>query len=208
MDSFEWNKIAGWTLGAVVVVMGITIVTGTMFTPEKPAKPGYIVEGVEEEAAPAAAPAEKPIEFYLASANVKAGEGQFKKCAVCHTIGKGQAHGIGPNLWGIVGNHHAHEGDFDYSPAMKATAGKTWDWDALSAWIENPAKYIPNNKMGFAGLGNPQDRANLIAYLNSQSDAPLPLPAAPAEAEAAAPADAAPAAAPADADAEAAPAAE
>lgn len=202
MDSFEWNKLAGWTLGAVVVVMGITIVTGAMFTPDKPAKPGYIVEGVEEEAAPAAAaPAEKPIEFYLASANVKGGEAQFKKCAVCHTIGKGEAHGIGPNLWGIVGNHHAHESDFDYSDAMKATSSKTWDWDALSAWIENPAKYIPNNKMGFAGLANPQDRANLIAYLNSQSDSPLPLPAAPADAAPAA--GAAPAA-----DAAAAPAAE
>ncbi len=205
MDSYEFNKIAGWVLTALVTVLGLSILTGAMFPIHKPEQPAFIVEGVEEAGAAGgdAAAAEKPIEFYLANADVTKGEAQFKKCASCHTIEKGGANGIGPNLYGIVGNHHAHLSSFGYSDAMKATVGKAWDWDALSHWIQNPKKYIPGNKMSFAGIGKPEDRANLLAYMNTKSDKPLPTPAVPAEAPAAAPAEGA--AAPA-ADAAAAPA--
>lgn len=205
MDSYEFNKIAGWVLTALVTVLGLSILTGAMFPVHKLEKPAFIVEGVEEEGAAAGGGevAEKPIAAYLASADIAKGEAQFKKCASCHTIDKGGASGIGPNLYGVVGGHHAHISSFGYSDAMKATAGKNWDWDALSHWIQNPKKYIPGNKMSFAGIGKPEDRANLIAFLNSKSDSPLPMPAVPAEAPAAeAPAAEAPAA-----DAAAAPAA-
>ena len=212
MDSYEWNKIAGWVLAAAISVLGLSILTGYMFPTHGPEKPAFVVEGVEAEgeAAGGAAAADKPIEFYLASADVAKGEAQFKKCASCHTIDKGGAAGIGPNLYGIVGASHAHSGGFGYSDAMKAVSGKKWDWKALSEWIANPKKAIPGNKMSFAGISKPEDRANLIAFLNSKSDSPLPAPAVPAEEPApaadaaAAPADAA--AAPA-ADAAAAPAA-
>ncbi len=212
MDSYEWNKIAGWVLAAAISVLGLSILTGYMFPTHGPEKPAFVVEGVEAEgeAAGGAAAADKPIEFYLASADVAKGEAQFKKCASCHTINKGGAAGIGPNLYGIVGASHAHSGGFGYSDAMKTVSGKKWDWKALSEWIANPKKAIPGNKMSFAGISKPEDRANLIAFLNSKSDSPLPAPAVPAEEPApaadaaAAPADAA--AAPA-ADAAAAPAA-
>ncbi|MFN7398113.1 MAG: c-type cytochrome, partial [Sandaracinobacter sp.] len=76
---------------------------------------------------------------------------------------------------------------------------KVWDGPGLAAGLSNPKQYLPGNKMSFAGISKPEDRANLIAYLNSKSDAPLPAPAAPAEAApaTAAAAAAAPAAAPA-----------
>lgn len=217
MDSYEWNKIAGWVLAAAISVLGLSILTGYMFPTHGPEKPAFVVEGVEAEgeAAGGAAAADKPIEFYLASADVAKGEAQFKKCASCHTIDKGGAAGIGPNLYGIVGASHAHSGGFGYSDAMKAVSDKKWDWKALSEWIANPKKAIPGNKMSFAGISKPEDRANLIAFLNSKSDSPLPAPAVPAEEPApaadaaAAPADAAaaPAAAAPAADAAAAPAA-
>lgn len=207
MDSYEFNKIAGWVLTALVTALGLSILTGAMFPVHKLEKPAFIVEGVEEEggASGGGDVAEKPIAAYLATADIAKGEAQFKKCASCHTIDKGGASGIGPNLYGIVGGHHAHLASFGYSDAMKATSGKNWDWDALSHWIQNPKKYIPGNKMSFAGIGKPEDRANLIAFLNSKSDSPLPMPAVPVEAPAAAApaADAAPAPA---ADAAAAPA--
>ena len=209
MDSYEFNKIAGWVLAAMISVLGLSILTGYMFSPHAPEKPGYVVEGVEEESSGgSAAAAEKPISFYMASADAAKGEQQFKKCAACHTIAKGGPAGIGPNLWGIIGAVHAHMSGFGYSSAMEGTHDKTWDWDSLSHWIENPKKYIPGNKMSFAGLSKPQDRADLLAYLNSQSDSPKPLPTAPAEAApaAAAPAEAAPATAEAAPVAEAAPA--
>jgi cytochrome c len=211
VDSYEWNKIAGWVLAAAISVLGLSILTGYMFPVHLPEQPAYVVQGVEVEAAGpgAAAEAEKPIEFFLASADIAKGEAQFKKCASCHSVDKGGAQGIGPNLYGIVGDKHAHIPGFGYSDAMKATGDKIWDWQSLSAWLSNPKKYIPGNKMSFAGISKPEDRANLIAYLNSKDDSPLPMPAVPAEAAAApvgaaqadaAPADAAPAeVAPADA---------
>jgi cytochrome c len=199
VDSYEWNKIAGWVLAAAISVLGLSILTGYLFPVHYPETPAYVVQGVEAEAGSGAAAteAEKPIEFYLASADPAKGEAQFKKCASCHSIDKGGAAGIGPNLYGIVGDKHGHSAGFAYSDALKATGDKIWDWQSLAAWLANPKKYIPGNKMSFAGISKPEDRANLIAYLNTKDDSPLPIPAAPAEA-AAAPADGA-AAAPADA---------
>jgi cytochrome c len=196
VDSYEWNKIAGWVLAAAISVLGLSILTGYMFPVHYPKTPAYVVQGVEAEASAGggAAEAEKPIEFYLASADPAKGEAQFKKCASCHSIDKGGAAGIGPNLYGIVGAKHGHMPGFGYSDAMKASGDKVWDWQTLAAWLSNPKKYIPGNKMSFAGIGKPEDRANLIAYLNTKSDSPQPVPAAPAEAAAAAPADGAPAA--------------
>ncbi len=192
MDSFEWNKIAGWVLAALIAVLGLSTVTGMVYAPHKPEKPGYVVEGVEVEgeAGGAAAEAEKPIAFYLATANLEKGANSFKKCAACHTINQGGANGIGPNLYATVGKNHAHIAGFAYSSAMTDTKGKTWDFDGLNEWLKSPKAYIPGNKMSFAGLGKPQERADVIAYLNAQGSN-LPLPAVPAEVVAGAPADAA-----------------
>ena len=194
MDSFEWNKIAGWVLTAAIAVLVLSIGTGMIFSPHALEKPGYVVEGVELDSAVGApvAEAEKPIAFYLASADVAKGENSFKKCAACHTIVPGGANGIGPNLHAIVGKTHAHAAGFAYSSAMLETKGKTWGFDELNAWLKSPKAYIPGNKMSFAGLGKPGDRANVIAYLNAQGSN-LPLPAVPAEVAAAAPVDGAPA---------------
>ena len=77
----------------------------------------------------------------------------------------------------------AHPG-FAFSDALKGKGGN-WDWDTMSAWLTSPKKFAPGTKMTFAGLSNPQDRANVMAFLNSRDASPLPLPAAPAEAAAA-----------------------
>lgn len=185
MNGYQWYTIGGWILAALIALVGVSIVTTAMFTPAPLKSPAYVVQGVVTEAATAgaAAEAEPPITALLASADIARGENQFKKCAACHTIDKGGAQGIGPNLYGIVGAKHAHIAGFGYSSAMAETGSKVWDWEGLSAWLKNPRAYIPGNKMSFAGLAKAQDRADLIAYLNSKSDAPLPLPAAPAPAE-------------------------
>lgn len=183
MDSFEQNKIAGWFLASAVLILGLSIFSGIVFE-QRPLKPGekYKVEGVVEEAT-AAAPVEKPIAFFLAAADPAKGEAQFKKCTSCHNVAKGGANGIGPNLWGVVGRDVGKHPGYAYSDAVAGHGGK-WDWDAISHWLTNPKTYIAGNKMAFGGIGKPEDRADLIAYLNTQSDAPLPKPAAPAEAAA------------------------
>lgn len=210
MDSYEFNKIAGWVLAALVSALGLSILTGYMFPVHPLEKPAFVVEGVEVASAGGeAAEAEQPIAAFMQTADIAKGEATFKKCAACHSIEKGGAAGIGPNLYGVVGSKHAQRAGFGYSDAMKATSDKVWDWDSLSAWLQNPKKYIPGNKMAFAGIGKPEERANLLAYLNSKADAPMPMPAAPVAAAEAAPAEEAAEAAPeAAAEAEADPEAE
>jgi cytochrome c len=174
------NTIAGWVLGAGIVALGATIVTGEMFRQERPEKMGYPVAGVEEPGEAGAAAAEQPAAFYLASADAQAGEQVFKKCAACHVATKGGANGTGPDLWGVVGSGIAKRPTgFAYSPALSGKGGN-WDWNNLFAWLKSPRDFAPGTKMTFAGLPKPEDRANVIAFLNKQSDAPLPLPAKPA----------------------------
>jgi len=178
------NTIAGWVLFAGVVALGSSIVAGEIFHAERPEKMGFPIEGVvvEGEAGEAA----KPIEFYLASADAAKGEQVFKKCAACHNADKGGSNALGPNLWGVLGEPVGKGHGFAFSDAL-ASKGGTWDWNNLSDWLANPKKFAPGTKMTFAGLSNPQERADIIAFLNAHSDAPRPLPAAPAaSAEAAA----------------------
>ena len=123
----------------------------------------------------------KPVEFYLASADPAKGEAVFKKCAACHVAAAGGANGIGPNLWAVVGGPIGkHAPGFAYSEALSGKGGN-WDWKSLDDWLSSPRAFAPGTKMTFAGLGDPQDRANVIAYLNKQGSN-LPIPAAPAEA--------------------------
>jgi cytochrome c len=172
------NTIAGWVLFAGIIVLGASIVTGEVFHAERPEKMGFPIEGVVLEGE-GGAEAAKPIDFSIADATK--GEQVFKKCAACHNAEKGGANALGPNLWGVLGKPHGHVAGFAYSDALKGKPGN-WDFASLSEWLANPKKYAPGTKMTFAGLSNPQDRADVIAYLNSKSDAPQPLPAAPAAA--------------------------
>lgn len=180
------NTIAGWVLAGGIVALGLTIVTGEYFHAERPEKMGYVVEGVEAEAGAGAAEAEKPIEFYLASADPAKGEQVFKKCAACHNADKGGPNTLGPNLWAVLGEPIGKgAGGFPFSDALSSKGG-AWEWASLSDWLHNPKKFAPGTKMTFAGLSKPEDRANVIAFLNQHSDAPKPVPAAPADAGAAA----------------------
>lgn len=192
------NIVLGWALAAGIVALGLSSVTNKIFGGDHVEKAGFAVASAEGGGGGAAA--EEPIETRLAAADVAAGEAVFQKCAACHTANAGGANGIGPNLHGIVGasiGHHA--AGFAYSDALTSHGGN-WDWTNLDHWLTSPRRFANGTKMSFAGLSNPQDRANLIAWLNSQgSNLPLPAaPAAPAADAAAAPADGA-AATPADA---------
>ncbi|WP_340315360.1 c-type cytochrome [Rhizorhabdus argentea] len=192
------NTIAGWALAGGIAALGLSILSGEYFKAERPEKMGYVVEGVEEEGdAGGAAVADKPIAFYLASADPAKGADVFKKCAACHNAEKGGPNALGPNLWNVVGEGiGVGANGFAFSDALKSVGG-TWDFDKLNAWLKSPKAFAPGTKMTFAGLSKPEDRANVIAYLNKQSDAPKPMPAVPAEAAPAAGAPADNAAAPA-----------
>lgn len=184
------NTIAGWVLGAAIVALGASIVTGEVFKAERPETMGYPIEGVELEGE-GGGEAEQPIAAFLQSADAGAGEQVFKKCAACHTINQGGANGLGPNLYGTMGAPLAHVAGFAYSDALKSKGG-TWTWEAMSDWLKSPKAFAPGTKMTFAGLSKPEDRANLMVYMNAQgSNIPLPPPPAAADNPAAAAAEAA-----------------
>jgi cytochrome c len=198
MDSFEWNKIIGAVLGSVLFILVIKVVTEVIYEPEKPAKPGYVVEGVVEEGpAGAAAPVEEKMPDWgtvLASADAANGKTISVKCEQCHDTSAAKTNKIGPALYGVVGRARASVAGFDYSSAMKGKGG-SWTFDELFKFVKSPQTYIPGTKMSFAGLSREKDRIDLIAFLRTNTDSPVAIPApAPAAAPTAAPA--APAAAP------------
>jgi cytochrome c len=194
MDSFEWNKIFGAVLGTALFVAALNLLVGGLMEPEKAAKPGMEVAVAEDQPSTGpTAPVEEPKPDWgtvIPVADVAAGEKIHVRCQQCHDFAKGGPNKIGPNLYGIVGNSHAHAADFPYSPGMAALKDKTWGYDELDAFIKNPKVAVPGTKMSFAGLSKQQDRVNLIAFLRTVSDSPIAIPAPnPAAPAPAAPAD-------------------
>ena len=179
----RFNTIAGWTLFGGIVALGLTSVSRHYFEADKDHRPdemGYAIEGVEVEGEAGAAAV--PLPVLLAAAVPATGEALFAKCKACHTVDQGGANGIGPNLYGIVGKPIGkHAAGFAYSGDL-AGHGGNWDFANMDAWLTSPKKFASGTKMSFAGLSKPEDRANIIVYLNSVgSNVPLPaVEAAPA----------------------------
>lgn len=174
-DNLEFNKISAAVLLAGIIAMVAGLAAQGLYTgsvsehAEHEVKRGYSIAGAAE-ATTAGAPAveEKPVDIapFMAKADAKAGELVAKKCTSCHTFDKGGKHGVGPNQWGLVGSDFAHAEGYNYSAALKALHGKKkWTPQEISDFLANPKKHTPGNKMAFAGIKKPEERANLIAYL-------------------------------------------
>jgi cytochrome c len=91
------------------------------------------------------------------------GEARFADCAACHRLEPG-VNNVGPSLHGIFSRKAGEVVDFRYSPAMKRS-GIVWSPETLEKFITDPQAMVPGNRMPYAGMINPNDRADLIAFL-------------------------------------------
>jgi cytochrome c2 len=183
MDSFEWNKIVGAVLFALLAAVGLRIFSEIIFEAEEPESPGYVIATAQEgEAGGGEAAEAQPIAVLLASADANAGTNAAKKCLACHTFGEGEPNKVGPNLWGVVMHPIASHEGYDYSQPMHAYAeqAETWTYEHLNTYLADPAGTVPQTKMAFPGLKDDGERANVIAYLRTLSADPEPLPEPPA----------------------------
>lgn len=104
-----------------------------------------------------------------ANADRRNGATQAQVCRACHSLEKGGAALLGPNLHGIFGKRAGSSDGFAYSEALTA-AGFVWTPRALDAWLAQPARFLPGNRMSFAGVLREADRNDLIAYLLEVTD--------------------------------------
>lgn len=145
--------------GALLVYLGLTSLASVLYAP--PVVPlAYAIAPVEEPPPPPSA-AE-----VLAQGDAARGQDVFVRCQACHKLD--DTNGIGPHLDGVVGRAKASVPGFAYSGALRAMADQSWTPENLDAFLINPRGYAPGTKMAFAGLPDAQDRADLIAYLQTQ----------------------------------------
>ncbi len=168
------------TLG---LIFGVRALAGFIFNAAPPEKPAVAIPEIVEkkpqatDAAPASGAeqpaayphaASRPAQVDLAYGDAAKGKKVFKKCKACHVADKEQ-NKVGPHLVGIINRPVAAVEGFKYSPAMREKAGELGSWtkENLAQYLASPKKFIPGNKMAFAGLRKPQDIADLLAYLES-----------------------------------------
>lgn len=158
-------KLAAAAIVAVVLVVVVNVYGSAVYNAAARAD-------VPPDARPkmAAAPkadaqvASAPVE--LRAGDAELGKKLTKQCVACHTFEQGGANKVGPNLWGVAGANIAMHDGFKYSDAL-ATHGGQWTDENLDHWVTNPKDFAKGTKMSFAGIKDPQQRLDLIAYLHT-----------------------------------------
>ena len=178
-DTMTITKAASAILGAFLIFLVGNWAAEALYHVGLHGEPSYVIE-TEEPEAPAEAEEEPSLSELLAEADAGKGEKIFKKCAACHKLEEG-ANATGPYLYGVVGRPIASVAGFGYSDVL-AGMGGDWTPEALDEFLHKPSDFAPGTKMTFSGLSKADDRANVIAFLNENSDSPVDFAAAaPAE---------------------------
>jgi len=163
------SKILAPALGfALVTVLFAVLAANLLYQPKTMVKRGFQIE-LSADGKPVVKKEEKPVDLamMMKTADLDRGAKIFKKCASCHTVGKGEGAKVGPNLYGVLGRKRAAFAGFAYSEAMK-TKGGAWDKETVNQFITKPKDFLPGTKMAFPGLKKPQDRADVILFLEKQ----------------------------------------
>ncbi len=178
MNAFEINKIVGAVL-ATALIASIISIAGNILVPEggeKRAERPPAAAGEKPGKAQAATTPipQTPLANLLAQGSAEAGRKVIRKCIACHSLDKGGANKIGPNLYGVVGRSKGAHPGYGYSAGMKG-AGGSWSYADLDRFLKKPGAFVKGTKMSFR-IAKPETRANLLLYLRTLSDSPLPLP--------------------------------
>jgi len=112
------------------------------------------------------APAATAVAYASLKSDAAKGEKVFIQCKTCHTVEAGQNR-VGPSLHGLIGRASGQVPGYNYSPANKSM-GIVWSEEQLYTYLEAPQKTVPGTKMAYAGLKQPQDRADVIAFLKTK----------------------------------------
>jgi len=99
-----------------------------------------------------------------AEGDAKRGQKLYDECIACHAPERGVQQGVGPSLFGVIGRKAGDNNDFRFSPALKRS-GIVWSERELDAYIADPQKKIPANRMPYSGMSDARDRADLLAYI-------------------------------------------
>jgi cytochrome c len=165
-DTMTLTKIAGGVFGAWLVLLLGKWAAEEVYHMDSHGEAAYVIDtGVEEEVEEVE---EIDMVALVATAEMSSGAKIFKKCSSCHKAEDG-ANATGPYLYGVVGRDIASVDGFGYSGALDGLEGD-WTIDALAAFLADPKGYAPGNKMSFKGIKKPQERADLIMYLDSLDD--------------------------------------
>jgi cytochrome c len=178
MMSPRANMAFAALLSAGLIAMLSGFFAGKIVRPEPLEKDAVTIEAAESGAGGGAAKVSmpEPILAMIATADIERGKAVAKACAACHQFDKGGANGVGPGLWGVVGNAKDSHPGYAYSGALKASGDPTWTYESLNKFLWKPKAYAKDTKMNFIGVKKPEDRAALIAYLRTMDDAPAALP--------------------------------
>lgn len=191
MGDLFWNKVAAAIIGLILMVMVIGVVGDIVFSEgdhgDEHAGLAYPIdlEAVLGGTAGGATIEEETIDLgtLLAAADASAGERIFRRCVSCHNAAPGAGNLQGPNMWGVVGRDIGAYPGFAYSSAMAEYPGD-WTYEALDGFLANPRGYMSGTAMAFAGIRGDEDRADLLAYLQTLDNSQVPFPApAPSEEE-------------------------
>jgi len=167
-DTMTFTKIAASLCGALLILLlGKWAAEVLYHTESYGGKQAYVIDtGVEEEAEEVV---EVDFSEILASADIANGAKVFRKCSACHKLEDG-ANGTGPHLYGVVGRDIAMVADYGSYSSTLSDMGGAWTAENLNGFLENPRQWAEGTSMGFNGLAKVEDRADLIAYLDSLDD--------------------------------------
>ena len=162
LDTMTFTKAAGGLFGALLVFLLGSWAAEELYHVEGHGDQAYVIDtGADEEVVEDV----EAVDFATVYASAEADKGArlFRQCSACHKLEAG-ANGTGPYLHGVVGRAKAAVDGFNYSDTL-ASMGGEWTPENLSGFLESPRNYAPGTSMGYSGMRDVEDRANLIAYL-------------------------------------------